>query len=283
MNRVLFLSRRKAGPRATALPPVSQLPGACLLGMVFATAAVAGERNFEVRGVPDARGDVIRDSAEEVRRRVFAEILGKPNPVPWRLRCEIHVHATAHAFTAAVGGAPATARGATSIEFTGDEVSLRRIDVMGDGPDAVPDALAHELVHVVLADHFTAGPPPRWADEGLALLFDPSDKQRSHDVDFQEARRRGQAWSSRDLMTMEEYPREAARQRIFYGQSAALVRWLMARRDAGTFIRFLDECAVAGELAALRRHYGIDSFLALDQACRDSPALTDLGMDAPLR
>jgi hypothetical protein len=285
MDRVLFIvSRRKGGPRAASLPAaVKRLPASCLAAVLLATSAFAGECNFEIRGVPAPQGDAIRDHAEKVRHRAFAEILGDDRPRPWRVRCEVHVHPTADAFAAAVGGPPASARGATSIEFTGDEVSLRRIDVLGGELGAIPDALAHELVHVVLADHFTSGPPPRWADEGLALLFDPADKQRGHDADFHEARRHGLAWSSRDLMEMEEYPIEAARQRVFYGQSAALVRWLVARRDAGTFIRFLDDCAVEGEQASLRRHYDIDSFLALDRACRDSPSLTDVGVTAPMR
>ena len=41
----------------------------------------------------------------------------------------------------------------------GDHVVSRRIDVMGDGPEIVPDAIDHELVHVVLAD--------------LSVSFDP--------------------------------------------------------------------------------------------------------------
>lgn len=285
MDRVLFIvSRRKGDPRAASPSATAKrLPVSFLTAVLVASAAHAGESSFEVRGVPATQGDAIRDHAEDVRRRAFAEILGDEHPRPWRVRCEIHIHATADAFAAAVGGPPAVARGATSIEFAGDDVSLRRIDVMGDGLDAIPDALAHELVHVVLADHFTSGPPPRWADEGLALLFDSAAKQRGHDADFHEARRRGLAWSSRDLMAMEEYPPEAARQRVFYGQSAALVRWLVARRDAGTFIRFLDDCAVEGEQASLQRHYGFESYLVLDRACRDSPSLTDLGMDASIR
>ena len=137
---------------------------------------------------------------------------------------------------------------------------------MGDGSEVVPDALDHELVHVVLADHFVHAAPPRWADEGLALLFDAPEKQRRHDADFQNARKRGLAWTAIDLVSLEDYPADGPRTRVFYGQSAALVRWLVARRDAATFIRFLDDIPATGFEAALVRHYAVGSLDSVSSA-----------------
>ena len=76
----------------------------------------------------------------------------------------------------------------------------------------------------------------------------------------------GRAWSVRDLLSLEDYPPGSEWQRVFYGQSAAVVRWLVARRDAATFIRFLDDAAAHGTEAALASHYGLDSTAALAQA-----------------
>jgi hypothetical protein len=157
-------------------------------------------------------------------------------------------------------------------------VVARRIDVMGDGPTIVPDAIDHELVHVVLADHFVHAAPPRWADEGLALLFDTQEKQRGHEADFQDARRRGLVWSAADLFSLEDYPADSARQRIFYGQSAAVVRWLIARRDAATFIRFLDDAARVGMEAALDRHYAITSLASVSSAWKEVAPINTLGL-----
>ena len=150
---------------------------------------------------------------------------------------------------------------------------------MGDGPDVIPDALAHELVHVVLADHFTAAAPPRWADEGIALLFDGIAKQARHEADFRAALSRGLAFSAADLLAIEHYPVDAARQRVFYGQSAALVRWLIARRDAATFIRFVAD-AQSGDLpAAFERHYGLEMSAVFDSAWKEVPPIHSLSFN----
>lgn len=230
-----------------------------------------------VLGAGPARSLVIREHAEAMRREAFAKLLGMSAPPAWSVCCEIHVHATADAFADAIGGPPVDARGATSLEFAGERVVFRRIDVMGDGPGEIPDALDHELVHVVLADHFVHGPPPRWADEGLALLFDDPAKQRKHAADLQAAARRGLAWSPADLVALEEYPTDGGRQRVFYGQSAAVVRWLVARRDASTFIRFLDDADAFGIEAALRRHYDLDSLDSLSTAWKEVAPINSLG------
>ena len=234
--------------------------------------------NIIVVGTSQSRAGVIREHAETFRREAFSQLLGETNPKPWLVRCEIHVHASADSFEQAVGGSSAEARGATSLEFSGDRVVARRIDVMGDGPAVVPDAIDHELVHVVLADHFVHSAPPRWADEGLALLFDTHEKQRGHEADFQDARRRGLVWSAADLFSLEDYPADSARQRIFYGQSAAVVRWLIARRDAATFIRFLDDAAHVGMEAALDRHYAIPSLASVSSAWKEVAPINSLGL-----
>lgn len=281
MQRVLFLGdASSAGRRGASAPRSAPTTSRVLLvaSAIWSLAAAVGpaaeplpRTNIVVHGLSGDRATAIRDHAERVRSRAFARLLGDDAPHPWLARCEIHVHPTAAAFAAAVGGAPDVAQGATTIEFAGEAVSLRRIDVM-DGAGTIPDSLAHELAHVVLADRFTAGPPPRWADEGLALLFDAPEKQRGHDEDFRAAHKQGLAWTAADLLALEEYPEGSRRQRVFYGQSAALVRWLIARRDAATLIRFLEDCPQLGIREALERHYELRSVEDLELAWSEVPA-----------
>ena len=235
--------------------------------------------NFDVHGASSARAETIVRHAEQLRARGFATLLGIDAPAAWTVRCEIHLHAAEESFAAVVGGPPDGARGATSIEFAEADVCVRRIDLMDDDPTVVPDALAHELVHVILADHFTAAPPPRWADEGLAVLFDDEEKQAGHARDFAAARRAGMTWSALHLLAMEDYPREPHRQRVFYGQSAALVRWLIDQRGVSTLLSFLDDAAAIGEGPALERHYGFSTVAALERAWLAEPSDTDIGVD----
>lgn len=240
-------------------------------GGSIAGARAAGPEDFQVVGVDADTAALIAAHAADVRRAIASQLLGTVEPDRWQPRCVVHVHRTAASFLTAVGVPPVASRGATSIEFVHDAISLRRIDVMGDRPhEQIPDALGHELVHVVLADRFTQGPPPRWADEGLALLFDTPEKQRGHETDFRNAASRGQAWNARDLLTLELHPADAGRQQVFYGQSGALVRWFLDRRDAPTFLTFLEDVDRIGIRQALQAHYGIDSPDDLDRQWRAS-------------
>ena len=277
MHRILFLQPvRKTSVRSSCRRigvAVAVLCAAVILQGRVATA------NFDVHGTSSTRAEAIVRHAEQVRERAFETLLGASAPSPWTVRCEIHLHATEDSFAEAVGGPPDGARGATAIEFAEAGICVRRIDLMDDDPATVPDALAHELVHVILADHFTTAPPPRWADEGLAVLFDDEAKQAGHARDFAAARRAGMTWSASHLLAMEEYPREPHRQRVFYGQSAALVRWPIDQRGAATLLSFLDDAAAIGEGAALERHYGFSTVAALERAWLSQPADTDIGVD----
>lgn len=261
---------------------VRRSPAVCLLMAALAGGLAQGQPasvNFVLHGVSGDRAAVVLDAAERIRGEVISVLLAE-DPVPaWQARCAIHLHATAESFAAAVGGPPDGVSGATTIDFAGDVVALRRIDLMDDTADGIPGALAHELVHVLLADRFTQAPPPRWADEGLAVLFDDRDMQAAHERGFLDARSSGGVWSAAHLLAMDDYPREPHRQRVFYGQSAALVRWLVARRDHPTLLRFLDDAASDGASAALEKHYGFASADDLERAWLASPSATDIGGD----
>jgi hypothetical protein len=277
VHRILFLQPvRKTSVRSSCRRIGVAVAVLCAAAILQGRVATA---NFDVHGTSSTRAEAIVRHAEQVRERAFETLLGASAPSPWTVRCEIHLHATEESFAEAVGGPPDGARGATAIEFAEAGICVRRIDLMDDDPAAVPDALAHELVHVILADHFTIAPPPRWADEGLAVLFDDEAKQAGHARDFAAARRAGMTWSASHLLAMEEYPREPHRQLVFYGQSAALVRWLIDQRGAATLLSFLDDAAAIGEGAALERHYGFSTVAALERAWLSQPADTDIGVD----
>ena len=116
---------------------------AMLVSFGLAALADASEPagNIAVHGTSPARAEQIRNHAEQVRGDAFKLLLGNDAPRRWIARCAIHVHATPDSFAAAVGMPPDGSRGATSIDFSGDAVSSRRIDVMGDGPDVIPAPL----------------------------------------------------------------------------------------------------------------------------------------------
>lgn len=245
--------------------------------------ATFGDRaDVVVSGVSPDRCRDIAARAIVLKHEIEATLFGATGARAWVPPCTIHVHPDRASFRRVVGGAPPGVEGATSIEFLGDVVCRRRIDVLESNDGGTPDALAHELVHVTLADRFQDSPPPRWADEGLATLFDSLSKQRGHDADFRAALDHGRSWRLTDLMAIDREPADPTRLRVFYGQSAAVVRWLLARSDGPTFIRFLADADSEGLAEALRRHYGFDSPAELEEAWLETaPAISDgLGVRA---
>ncbi|HVA44981.1 MAG TPA: hypothetical protein VNH11_01225 [Pirellulales bacterium] len=181
----------------------------------------------------------------------------------WRPKCDIVLHSTADAYLRAVPGGEQTV-GCSLINTEAGEVVGRRIDIRADRPGWLDAALAHELTHVVLADHFADRCLPAWADEGMAVLADSDSKQGAHQRDLRTAHSRGSAFRLVELFALEGYP-SPDRQAAFYGQSASLVRYLVARGSPHQFTRFMSTAAADGYDAAVRTIYGLQGIADLER------------------
>ena len=144
------------------------------------------------------------------------------------------------------------------------KIATRRVDLRADRVDWFAGALAHELIHVLLADRVGGYPPARWAEEGLAILADPTEKQVRHEADFRAAAARGRDFRLAEMLGHTEYP-DATRITAFYGQSASLVRFLIKFRTPAEFPAFLKLSASYGYDAALRSTYGINGIADLER------------------
>lgn len=207
-------------------------------------------------------------SCEELRKHLDTKWLGtKPErqseQAGWTPRCLVYVHPTAASYLREVGPGQQTA-GSSLVEFDKGQLVTRRIDLRADHPEGYQDALAHELTHVVVADRFTTVALPRWADEGMAVLADSSEKQTAHYSDLTDSRRNGTAFRLAELFALENYPRPE-RQAAFYGQSASLARYLVKRGSAEQFVKFVEQACTVGYDAALREVYAVGSVAELER------------------
>ena len=86
------------------------------------------------------------------------------------------------------------------------------------------DSLIHELTHLMFAERLDSprAKPPAWLNEGMAMYFEPGGGYRESDV--QRAMRRGDLIPLRHMRTVPGRPDEV---RLFYSQSASVVRFLM--------------------------------------------------------
>src|SRR5690606_3540545 len=185
-----------------------------LFGFVLCTAQVRGEHaegrtaestEFVVCSYPGgpSAASVLRE-AEWLRKQLCETWLGGTRATVWRPRCEVVIHGSRASYFQVVGRAGAQTFGSSLIQTSGNCITRRRIDLLLD-PQGRLSALAHELTHVVLADHFAGRQAPRWLDEGIALLSDSPRKQSLHQRDCRNALANGTAYRLIELLTLDQF------------------------------------------------------------------------------
>ena len=254
---VLVVSRQKAnGPRAAATAPAADpLPAGDWL--------TSETPSFRVRYRPEDRetGEAVAKAVEAKRNETFARWSGAPTGA-WAPRCEITVHSTAEAYTQGTGKAAGNTGHAT-VKLTDGRAIERRIDLRADDAGAVANTLPRELTHVVLADHFPYTPPPKWAEEGMAVLAGSPDEVSRFVRTL--PRCAGELFPVATLMEMKDIP-AADRVTGFYCESVTLVDYLVKLKGERHFTLFLRDAQRYGSAKALSQQYGIASPQALEQA-----------------
>jgi hypothetical protein len=238
-------------------------PGANLAG-IQGSFAQAESANFVVRSFArdrDARS--IAATCEGWRTKLHSFWAGEDREV-WTPKCEVVVHSHRSGYLAVVGAGGGATYGSSLIDFDGKKnVSRRRIDFRGDSPLGI-ETLPHELTHVVLADLFEGQQPPRWADEGMAMLADSAVKRTLHERDLAAGLAGRAAFRLPELFAIESYP-HPTRVPAFYGQSVSIVALLAKRDDPVRLVEFLRLAERDGYDQALAQVYGIADVATLEQ------------------
>ena len=141
------------------------------------------------------------------------------------------------------------------------EIVARRINLRADHPNLQAAVLPHEITHVILADLFPSQQIPRWADEGMAVLAEPSSEQKARASDLGGPLAANRLFKINDLMVM-DYP-DGKHWALYYAQSVSLTRFLVDLEGPARFIDFVRASQRNGPEAELRRVYKIDSFADL--------------------
>lgn len=253
---VLSIGAESSGERATDVTgPVSAVPG---------TQWQAASANFNVRNhhsAHDARA--VAEHCERWRAKLQRYWCADERAA-WSPKCEVIVHGSGASYLAAVGSGAARTFGSSLIQFGADkQVARRTIDFRGDsafGMAAVP----HEMTHVVVADLLDGRQPPRWADEGMAILADSHEKQMLHERDLTQGLAARGAFRIHELLSLTAYP-QPSRVPAFYGQSASVTACLAKRDDPAKFVEFLRRSLDEGYDQALRDVYHLSNIAELER------------------
>src|SRR5262245_1623380 len=242
-------------------------------GTGWATAETANFRIFHNQTAEYA--ERLAKIAETTRATVQRQWFGKVSE-DWNPRCDIYLYATTDAYSQAAKVRP-DSPGNTTYVRKGSTVVSRRIDLHVDDPNVLSNVLPHETTHAVLVGRFGPFDLPRWADEGLATLAEPSDSVARWLRNAQQYRQSGQTFSAQQLLQLPDWPEDRLLI-AFYAQSVSLVDYLCKQKGRDVFVRFLSDSLRSGDVAALKKHYGFQSYQDLDLHWRaDAFGETDSG------
>lgn len=199
----------------------------------------------------------IAQHCDLVRAQLRHDVFGLDGAARWQPKCRVILHATRQDYRNAVGRGASQTIGSSTIRMSGGRVTQRRIDLLAINAKQGLSALPHELVHILFADLFPHNPPPKWAEEGLALLTDPTDKRVRHAHDLEVAFRTRSTLPLARLLSDADYP-AASQRAAFYAQSVSLVEYLTEVDTPKVFVRYLRLSSEVGHDQALQAVYGID-------------------------
>jgi hypothetical protein len=202
-------------------------------------------------------------AAEKQRTAVFERWSG-PAGKEWTPRCEIVVHATAEEYALATKQL-AEGTGYAAVKLAEGKVLERRIDLRADDESLLANALPRELTHVVLADLFPYTPPPKWAEEGMAVLAASPEEVGRYSRTAISCARDGKLFTVATLLDMKDWP---AAEKItgFCCGSVSLAEYMVKLKGEKHFTTFLRDCQRYGSTNALKRQYDIDSPKTLQDA-----------------
>jgi hypothetical protein len=173
----------------------------------------------------------------------------------WSPRCDIYLYPTAALFRE-MTGQPEESPGFSTMGLNQGKVVARRVNLRVDHPNLTTAILPHEVTHVVLADLFADVQIPRWADEGMAVLSEPTSEQDLRAADLARPLAEGRLFRLADLMKM-DYP-DGRFWSLYYAQSVSLARYLVELGTPEQFVSFVRGTQRNSIDAELKRVYGLD-------------------------
>jgi tetratricopeptide (TPR) repeat protein len=213
-------------------------------------------------GFAERVAQVVEQTRSEMARKWFGS-----EPAAWDPRCEVVIYPSGQEYCEA-NGVPSASPGHSRIhsdETNAARVLARWMHMRLDTPAMLETVLPHETTHVVIAGRFGSLPVPRWADEGMACLTEPETKIQQHRRNLARCQQEGLLFGLKEIMTLENYPKEPRRVTAFYAQSVVLVEYLTSLHGPTVFTTFVRDGLREGYEIALQRHYGM-GFAQLQQA-----------------
>lgn len=218
--------------------------------------------------LPEADARRLAESCEALRTQLRTQWITNVEQSTWTPKCDVCVHPSRTAYNSLLNRPGDLSVGSTSMRFEQGRTVVRRIDLRADASDWSNAALPHELSHVVLGERFSGHALPRWADEGIAMLSESTEKHRERLENLQDIVAARSTLAVSDLVALNRMP--AAHQRdAFYGQSLGLASMFLRKGTPAKFADFIEASIDVGIDRALQQHYAISGVAALQKEWND--------------
>ncbi|MEW4567753.1 hypothetical protein AB1L88_07790 [Tautonia sp. JC769] len=212
--------------------------------------------NFRILHVDPALARQLAQRVETIRRDLFRFWDRAESEAPaWSPRCDLYLYPDGSTF-ARMTGQSAESPGFSTLDLSRGRVVSRRINLRADADRLLDAVVPHEVSHVVLADLFPNQQIPRWADEGMAILAEPTDAQSARLADLDASLSAGRVFRTGPLMGASG-PNDRDWD-LFMAQSASLTRYLVQLDSPARFLAFVRASQRLGLEPALKTVYGFE-------------------------
>jgi hypothetical protein len=241
----------EAGARLSVLNSAFRLIACILVCSACQTVDAASFRtqNFIIQAPTPQLARAVGESAERYRHDLSVHWTGEALPA-WPTPCPIRV----------IAGPNLAAQGVTT--YNPRPVRDFQMEVVGTPERILDSVLPHEVTHTILATYF-GRPLPRWADEGICTTVEHVSERSKHEAKLREFLRNRRGIAMNQLFLLTEYPSDVL---PMYAQGYSVCNFLIAQKDARTFVQFLgDYMKRPSWTANIKKHYGYDSLAELQE------------------
>jgi hypothetical protein len=211
--------------------------------------------NFRIIHRDVALAEEVAVIAENARKQAH-DLWFAAEPMPqWTPKCDLVLYPTAQEFAQQTNQMPQSPA-FTQCDVHNGWVASRRIELRIDEPNMKTGILPHEIAHAVFAGQFAGRSPPKWADEGMAVLTEPEEIQNRHLTGLVQARSGGRGFTCDQLLPMQQYPQQVQE---FYAHSVGVCRMLTERNGGRErLVQFVRTAVESNDYeGTLFRVYGI--------------------------
>jgi hypothetical protein len=206
--------------------------------------------NFVVYAPTSETAELVGVSAESWRKKLAKLWLGSET-ADWSSPCQINVTLSMD-----------TLDGVSEVSFAGCCVTTQKMSIKGPLDRIVTGPLPHELTHILFA-HYFGVQPPRWADEGGAMLSEGERQAARQSKCFRKILGEEKQFALRRLLEMQKYPADVT---CLYAQSHSVTRFLINAKGNQAFLAFVRDGVDRDWDDAIRDAYGYKDVEHLEKA-----------------